>query len=590
MGLLPFDPETTLQEKITCICLKPSGRCRAELGEANLQLNYKKSRYENDVLLQNEPINTNDANSNKAVHPEYKEEDIKELLIIGAGPHSLTLVLRLLEQDPDFMTDKERHEQAQYKTRMRPINQVNNHIRKLRRGPNAVFRKKKKPSLDTSCPPPLELNDILQKTAIIDAHGEWMQTWKENFATIGITQLRSLINAHADPYDHRSLEYYAEMMKRDGELITLKHLTQRDKDFNGPYQAPSTSVFEDFHELLIDAYGVRNAVQQGFVESIVPIENHYQENEPLFEVIVKDSQGNSQKMWSKRVVSSMGPNFTSKDSLVWDTFLKDSPIPVPKECVLRTHEIVPWLQQKQSDGPSKRVLIVGGGITSAQLALSALKSSWCNGVTLLQRSKSLQRQFDVKNEWMGKARGRLLDEFWSLDMKSRAKKLKEYRKGGSIPPETLKELHQVAVGRNSEMELREEVEISHVEYMDGKLHVSFDNDSCSEEYDMIWEATGSQNQLKKYPALFSLSHHLPIDEVSGLPCLGKDLSWNNDNMKDDEPQGKQKARARCWCMGVLAGLQLGPDALNLVGARHGAVRVAQAIRQDFAKSKEMNIS
>ena len=34
-------------------------------------------------------------------------------------------------------------------------------------------------------------------------------------------------------------------------------------------------------------------------------------------------------------------------------------------------------------------------------------------------------------------------------------------------------------------------------------------------------------------------------------------------------------------MGPLAGLELGPDALNLMGAQHGAVRVAKALRQEF---------
>ena len=44
------------------------------------------------------------------------------------------------------------------------------------------------------------------------------------------------MSAHACPYDHRSLEYYAEMRRRPDELITLRNLDQRDKTFKGPYQ------------------------------------------------------------------------------------------------------------------------------------------------------------------------------------------------------------------------------------------------------------------------------------------------------------------------------------------------------------------
>ncbi len=602
MGLLPFDPENSsqVQENLTCICQSPNDQCRAELGEAKQQ-----PQLLNELFIDNE----NDENVPPSIHtapatpvpkkliPEYKQKDIQELLIIGAGPHALTLVLRLLEQDPDFLSEKDRHKQAQFQKQMRPFNHVNNHIRKLKRGPKAVYKKNIKKSCVSckDCPPPLTQDDILHKTTIVDAHGTWMQTWNENFNTIGITKLRSLINAHADPYDHRSLEYYAEMMRRDEELIALPELTQRDDKFNGPYQTPSTSVFHDFHQLLIDAYGIRDAVEQGFLDSIIPVENFYQEGEPLFQVTIRRKDGTRETMWSKRVVSSMGPNFTSKDSILWDTFLRDHANVVPKESILRTHEIVPWLQrQKMSSldesSSLKRILIVGGGITSAQLALLAVKSPWCNGVTLLQRSTSLKRQFDVKNEWMGKARGKLLDEFWSLDMKGRAQKLQEYRKGGSIPPETLEELYRIA-GSQSVLEMREEVEIAHVEYSNGKLVVSFDDGSVPEEFDMIWESTGSQNHIKKYPALDVISSHLPLDEVNGLPCLAEDLSWSNSmtttvgDDRSNEPLWKLQARKRFWCMGVLAGLQLGPDALNLVGARHGAVRIAKAVRQDFARMK-----
>ncbi len=44
-----------------------------------------------------------------------------------------------------------------------------------------------------------------------------------------------------------------------------------------------------------------------------------------------------------------------------------------------------------------------------------------------------------------------------------------------------------------------------------------------------------------------------------------------------------------YIMGALAQLQLGPDALNLAGGRHGAVRIATALRRDMAKSESKRI-
>jgi len=38
-----------------------------------------------------------------------------------------------------------------------------------------------------------------------------MQDWHRNFAALAITQLRSPINAHCDPFDFRGLESYAQV-------------------------------------------------------------------------------------------------------------------------------------------------------------------------------------------------------------------------------------------------------------------------------------------------------------------------------------------------------------------------------------------
>ena len=63
---------------------------------------------------------------------------------------------------------------------------------------------------------------------------------------------------------------------------------------------------------------------------------------------------------------------------------------------------------------------------------------------------------------------------------------------------------------------------------------------------------------------------------NGFPALTQNLAWTAD---DD-----------FYVIGALAALQLGPDALNLAGARHGACRLGHQLReacghgQDGAKS------
>ena len=111
--------------------------------------------------------------------------------------------------------------------------------------------------------PPLSLvEQVLKDVLVVDKCGnDWMTCWKTNFDTLNIKQLRSLMNAHADPFDHRSLEFYAEYKRRGDELVTLTSLTQRDENFKGPYQVPSTAIFNEFHDLLVKAYGVGDIVR-----------------------------------------------------------------------------------------------------------------------------------------------------------------------------------------------------------------------------------------------------------------------------------------------------------------------------------------
>ena len=91
--------------------------------------------------------------------------DIHELLIIGAGPHSHALMLRLLSHEPDFLSEKERHKMAEYKERMRPPRDVNNYLRRLCRGPKATLKPPRKKrgkgsSVPPPSPPPLTLEEI----------------------------------------------------------------------------------------------------------------------------------------------------------------------------------------------------------------------------------------------------------------------------------------------------------------------------------------------------------------------------------------------------------------------------------------------
>ena len=544
-------------------------------------------------------MNNDKASDSEDASPNLEErnrEPIKELIIVGAGPHALTLFLRLLEPDPDFLSEKVRHLQAESSKQMRPIREVYRHIKDMARGPAATLQSKKKKksrrardkkqSRESQVPPPLTLQTVLDSVQVIDAHGGWLASWKQNFEAIGIVQLRSLMNAHADPFDHRSLEFYAEAHGRDEELVTLQELTQRDHRFRGPYQVPTTHLFHDFHEALVQSYGIKDVVRKGKVLSITPMKDP-ESDENIFQVqICNGSAKGITTITARRCVCALGPSF-SKFEFSWEKVLRyeqeENYAQVSKR-ILRSDEIVQWLQRynldKQvSESGGDRLLVVGGGITSVQLVLCALKKSFYKSVVFIQRSQTVLRHFDVENEWMGPKRGKMLEGFFSKDMEGRSKLLNEARKGGSMPPELLEELKRQG-DKNPSLSCREKIEICRVAWTDNEFHVTFD-DCSTTKVNSIWLATGCENIIDRYPVLENLREALPMDVVNGLPTLSEDLSWASTSEDADECKWKCCARKRLYCMGSVAGLQLGADALNIVGARHGAVKIAKSIRDDM---------
>mmetsp|Transcript_57964 Transcript_57964/g.141625 ORF Transcript_57964/g.141625 Transcript_57964/m.141625 type:complete len:604 (+) Transcript_57964:85-1896(+) len=542
------------------------------------------------------------------------EDDLKELVVIGAGTHAMALVLRLLQPDADFMSEKERHIKAEHHSvKIRPLPEVNRYIQNLGRGVASTLKMKvPKAGYDSdNNPPPIDLMKIRKSVLVVDkspppSNGEsgWMSNWNKSFEAIEIPHLRSLTSAHLDPFDHRSLDVYAERNGRRGELISLDLLKQRDKLFHGPYQAPSTSLFKDFHAVLGRAYGIDDMVQSSAeVESVVPKSGlERTDREPYFELRVrrvvtsteeKENDGETiAVVKAKRVVYALGPMFR-KFIEFWEQTL-------PASCrhrILHFHEIVPWLiaQKKQTTDPTaseeenspKSLLLVGGGITSFHLTILAAKAPWCKSVTLIQRSRIKESQFDIDNKWMGPFRGKFLDEFWSKEPLAKVAYLKEARQGGSVPPELVKQLLGIAKTSGGRVQVKQEVQISEVAWSGDNFRVQLDDGSSETNFDMIWSATGADNDVELYPSFQDLVRDLPIDVVGGLPVLDPDLSWKRPSSMDKDPEAPWKGilRRRLHVMGCLAGLQLGPDALNLMGARHGAVRVAKAIRLEMTKQK-----
>ena len=103
---------------------------------------------------------------------------ILDLVVIGAGPHALSLLTRLSDDEPDLMTEAERGKIMLKAKLMRPYSAVRRHLKRR-----------------------YDARERLPKTLVVDNNGGWMIQWFSDFRALGIDVLRSHVNLHPCPFD-----------------------------------------------------------------------------------------------------------------------------------------------------------------------------------------------------------------------------------------------------------------------------------------------------------------------------------------------------------------------------------------------------
>lgn len=263
----------------------------------------------------------------------------------------------------------------------------------------------------------------------------------------------------------------------------------------------------------------------------------------------------------------------------------------------------PPVRAKIASKKPTNIVIVGGGLTSAQLADLAVRRG-VGKVYLLMRGPLKVKPFDVGLEWVGKFRNFEQAAFWTAeDHEERWQKIVGARNGGSITPPYRKVLEKHIAKGKVELLLYTTIAEKQWDSASGVWSVSLTTASASasmsasttsdssstatddeEEVatpnyqqrllppiDHIYLATGVACTLEGVPCLQTLQITHPIQSCGGLPCITDDMAW-----RDDVP---------LYVTGRLAALQLGPGGGNLIGARTGAERVSWAV-QDFLRSEE----
>jgi len=352
------------------------------------------------------------------------EGSMLDTLVVGAGPHALSLVARLVDDTPDLLTEPER------------VRMMSDGMK----GTNATFRGRShalvRKHLNKRFDGAAKLRD---RVLVIDLHGSWMSQWERDFESLQIPHTRSHVHLHPDPYDFQSLEVWARMHRRDSELWHMDHMDRKASNargYKGPFLLPGTALFNDFCRSLVKRYNLEPLVQQGRVEDIRIVESLDKAVPCTFKVNLADGS----VIAARRVVCALGPGPLFRGmvaKLPWwaDELASLSAAGHAHSCrLMHFVQLVPWILAGGAEQlQGRRVLVVGGGQTAGHLALLAVHKG--SEVTMAARRRLVQKPYDIDLEHVGTWRAESLQRFWAMDTWERVRYIRRTRNGGSVSHE-----------------------------------------------------------------------------------------------------------------------------------------------------------
>ncbi len=199
-----------------------------------------------------------------------------------------------------------------------------------------------------------------------------------------------------------------------------------------------------------------------------------------------------------------------------------------------------------------QVLVVGGGLTAAQLALGALRRG--APVVVVHRSPLRVRDLDAQPSWMHRDLALLLAE---PRPRARHAMIRGARTRGTIPPRELRELHEAQSRGDLVMH---QAALRSVRRVSGGVEV--ETAVGVHRGRSLWLATGHRFPIGSAGVAGRCLQRAGTPTTRGLPHLTPDLRIPGTPIH---------------LMGALTGLQTGPLARSLVGARIASERIAAAV-------------
>lgn len=349
---------------------------------------------------------------------------------------------------------------------------------------------------------------------ILDPHPELLYNWKWCTCNTGMQYLRSPEVHHigVQPFDLK-------------KFVTQS--SSQQKAYISPNNRPSLSVFNAYADLQLKTHNMDELHEQATATQITI--------EPSG-ISVDTDQG---KISARRVVLALGKT----NQLLWPGWASELKVRNSSiNHVFDTNFTTESLQK------ATQKVIIGGGLSAAQLALRLLKDS--EGQVVICSPHPLKKSdYDTNPGWMGS------NFYEDTPYSNRRNMISQARNRGTITIATYRELQKHIAKKNLTLKV---AKVRKADFLTPELMLLFLNNGESLVANEIILATGFEKQRPGGILVDRLIEQYGLDCAEcGYPIPSKTLEWENG----------------IFVTGPFAELELGPTAANIIGARHAAQRL-----------------